>query len=56
MKKTAMQEAGEREILACYESMYRMAFTYVKNVTVDWCSEYGTVGIMPLWGGVVRTA
>lgn len=31
MKNTAMQEAVEREILACYESMYRMAFTYVKN-------------------------
>ena len=33
-----------------------IAFTYVKNATIDYCSEYGTVGIMPLWGGVVRTA
>ena len=28
-----------------------IAFTYVKNATIDYCSEYGTVGIMPLWGG-----
>lgn len=33
-----------------------IAFAYVKNVTDDWCSEYGTVGIKPMWGGVLRTA
>ena len=31
-------------------------FVYVKNVNDDWCSEYGSIGITPKWGGVVRTA
>ena len=31
-------------------------FAYVKNVDDDWCSEYGTIGIQPGFGGVVRTA
>lgn len=31
-------------------------YAYVKNVTDDWCSEYGTIGIRPAFGGVVRTA
>ena len=29
---------------------------YVMNLTDDWCSEYGSIGIRPQWGGVVRTA
>lgn len=32
------------------------ALTYVMNLTDDWCSEYGSIGIRPQWGGVVRTA
>ncbi len=29
---------------------------YVKNVTDDWCSEFGSIGIKPQYGGLVRTA
>ena len=29
-------------------------FVYVKNVTDDWCSEYGRIGIQSAFGGVVR--
>lgn len=29
---------------------------YVKNVTDDWCSEYGSIGIRSGFGGVVRVA
>lgn len=29
---------------------------YVMNLIDDWCSEYGSIGIRPQWGGVVRTA
>ena len=32
------------------------ALAYVMNLTDDWCSEYGNIGIRPQWGGVVRTA
>ena len=32
------------------------ALVYVMNLTDDWCSEYGSIGIRPQWGGVVRTA
>ena len=32
------------------------ARAYVMNLTDDWCSEYGSIGIRPQWGGVVRTA
>ena len=32
------------------------ALAYVMNLTDDWCSEYGSIGIRPQWGGVVRTA
>lgn len=31
-----------------------LAFAYVKNVTDDWCSEFGTVSIRPSIGGLVR--
>ena len=31
------------------------ALAYVKNVTDDWCSEFGSVGIKPQFGGLVRT-
>ena len=29
---------------------------YVKNVDDEYCSEYGSIGIKPMWGGVLRTA
>ncbi len=29
---------------------------YVKNVTDDWCSEFGSIGVKPQYGGLVRTA
>lgn len=29
---------------------------YVKNVDAPWCSEYGSIGISPRIGGLVRTA
>ena len=29
---------------------------YVKNVDDEFCSEYGCIGIKPLFGGVIRTA
>lgn len=32
------------------------AFAYVKNVTDDWCSEFGSICIKPHLGGLVRTA
>lgn len=31
------------------------ALAYVKNVTDDWCSEFGSIGIKPQLGGLVRT-
>lgn len=32
------------------------ALVYVKNVDVDWCSEFGSIGIRPQFGGLLRTA
>lgn len=32
------------------------AFAYVKNVDDDFCSEFGTVGIRPSIGGLVRVS
>ena len=32
------------------------AFVYVKNVDDDFCSEFGTVGIRPSIGGLVRVS
>lgn len=32
------------------------AFAYVKNITAPECSEFGTVGIRPNIGGLIRTA
>jgi len=29
-------------------------FAYVKNVTDDWCSEFGTIAVRPSFGGLVR--
>lgn len=29
---------------------------YVKNVTCEFCSEYGSIGITSQWGGLDRTA
>ena len=29
---------------------------YVKNLDADWCSEFGSIGIKPQFGGLVRTA
>ncbi len=31
------------------------ALAYVKNVTDDWCSEFGSIGVKPQYGGLVRT-
>lgn len=30
------------------------AFTYVINTTCEWCSEFGSVYVVPAFGGVVR--
>ena len=30
------------------------AFAYVKNVDDEWCSEFGSIGIRPSIGGLVR--
>ena len=32
-----------------------IAFCYVKNLDDDICSEYGTIGIKPMYGGLIRT-
>ncbi len=32
------------------------ALAYVKNITDDMCSEFGSIGIKPQYGGLVRTA
>ena len=32
------------------------AFAYVWNKTDDWCSEFGTIGIQSLFGGIRRIA
>lgn len=32
------------------------AFAYVKNVTDEWCSEYGTIGVENRFGGLVRVS
>lgn len=31
-------------------------WSYVWNKTVDWCSEYGTIGVKSFGGGIARTA
>ena len=31
-----------------------IALVYVKNVNDDWCSEFGSIGIRPQFGGLVR--
>ena len=31
-------------------------FVYVKNMDCDCFSEYGSIGIAPIWGGLIRTA
>lgn len=30
-------------------------FVYIKNVSADWCSEFGSIGIKPCIGGLKRT-
>ena len=30
------------------------AFVYVKNINYDFCSEFGSIGIRPQFGGLVR--
>ena len=32
------------------------AFAYVENIDDEWCSEFGTVGIVPSFGGLRRTS
>lgn len=34
---------------------YGTALVYVKNVTDEICSEFGSIGIRPQFGGLVRT-
>jgi hypothetical protein len=31
------------------------AFCYVENLADKWCSEFGTIGVKPQFGGVART-
>ena len=33
-----------------------IALAYVKNMDDDFCSEFGSIGIKPQFGGLVRTA
>lgn len=33
-----------------------IALAYVKNIDDDFCSEFGSIGIKPQFGGLVRTA
>lgn len=47
------EEDWENDLILIYEGL---AFSYVKNITDDWCSEYGTIAVKPMYGGVVRTA
>lgn len=32
------------------------ALAYVKNIADDFCSEFGSIGIKPQFGGLIRTA
>ena len=32
------------------------ALVYVENLDDSWCSEFGSIGIQPRFGGVIRTA
>jgi len=32
------------------------ALSYVKNLTDDFCSEFGSIGVKPSIGGLIRTA
>lgn len=41
----------EKEDLEC-----GIALAYVKNITDDCCSEFGSIGVKPQFGGLVRTA
>lgn len=38
------------------ENNVHFAFAYVWNKTVDWCSEFGTVALTSLGGGIKRIA
>jgi hypothetical protein len=35
---------------------YGYAYAYVINLDDDWCSEFGTIGIKPQFGGLARIA
>ena len=39
-----------------FDLQYGYACTYVKNLSVDWCSEFGTICFKPMNGGLVITA
>lgn len=32
------------------------ALAYVVNIDDEWCSEFGSIGVKPQWGGLCRTA
>lgn len=36
------------------EDQYNIAWAYVWNKTDEWCSEFGSIGIKSLWGGIAR--
>ena len=38
------------------EDQYNIAWAYVWNKTDEWCSEFGSIGIKSLWGGIARIA
>ena len=41
----------KREDIEC-----NTVFSYCKNLTCEWCSEFGSIGIASVNGGLVRTA
>lgn len=46
----------EWENLVCTEGNTHYAFAYVWNKDDDWCSEFGTIGVKSLGGGIKRVA
>ena len=38
------------------EALEGIQMAYVKNVSDNFCSEYGRIGVRPSFGGLVRTA
>ena len=46
----------EWNMLVTSEKNKHYAFAYVWNKDDDWCSEFGSVGVMSLGGGIKRVA